>query len=107
MFGRNRYLCDVRREKSPADKEGVYCIRPKEQNRQKRTRRMKGHDAPLFCICHVRGPCAAPAYQDGVGVLFPFISGEAFGDACFLMNSKQSPHAFSITLNLMPNSGGL
>ena len=53
MFGRNRYLCDVRREKSPADKEGVYCIRPKEQNRQKRTRRMKGHDAPLFCICHV------------------------------------------------------
>ena len=24
------------------------------KNRQKRTRRMKRHDAPLFCICHVR-----------------------------------------------------
>ena len=67
---------------------------------------MKGHDAHLFCICHVAAR-AAPAYQDGVGVLFPFISGEAFGDACFLMSSKQSPHAFSITLNLMPNSEGL
>lgn len=38
-----------------------------------------------FCVC-TYGNIAVSAYQDGVGALFPFISGEAFGDACFLMS---------------------
>ena len=39
MFGRNRYLCDVRREKSPADKESVYRFRPKEQKSPKKNQK--------------------------------------------------------------------
>ena len=42
-------LCGL--EKWPAFVESVFCFRPEKRNRQFQTRRMKEHDAHLFCRC--------------------------------------------------------
>ena len=52
--------------------ESVFATHPEKRNRQFQNQKDYGHDAHLFCICCLA--CAISSYQNGVRVLFLFIS---------------------------------
>lgn len=61
----------------------------------------------LICFDHVCS-FAVCTYQNGVGVLFPYsFLMEAFGDACFSMNSRQVLTPFLFLLILTAELRGL
>ena len=96
MSGQNSYLCDVRREKSPGRQGKRFCFRPKERNRQvKYQGDEKGMTLIRRCICRLR-PRRTSISKTAWEHCYLFISGKAFGDACFLMDGNKSSRLFRI-----------
>lgn len=68
-----------------------FLLYPKKRNRQfQKLRGIRKYDAhSVFCICSGIANAVSLHNINGVGIVSLFISELAFGDACFLMDSRQ------------------